>query len=191
MVKVALTPLSESEFIFLLNKHNHANFLKGGSLSDIDIFRSRKKIQRGRGIFSIISNLGRRALPFLSKYVLPVAKEFGKGLISDVLGGQTIKSSFKKRGRESVKSLGQRIISGKGKKRRMSKQKKQKKQKKPKIKRGGSMKKRKRRKIKRKKQAKRGKGKTKQNRRKLRKPKIVKKKKRRSCHSYMTDIISK
>ena len=135
MVKVALTPLSESEFIFLLNKHNHANFLKGGSLSDIDIFRSRKKIQRGRGIFSIISNLGRRALPFLSKYVLPIAKEFGKGLISDVLGGQTIKSSFKKRGRESVKSLGQRIISGKGKKRRMSKQKK------PKIKRGGSKKK--------------------------------------------------
>ena len=43
MVKVALTPLSESEFIFLLNKHNHANYLKGGSLSDINIFRSKKK----------------------------------------------------------------------------------------------------------------------------------------------------
>ena len=184
MVKVALTPLSESEFIFLLNKHNHANYLKGGSLSDINIFRSRKKIQRGRGIFSIISNLGRRALPFLSKYILPVAKEFGKGVITDVLGGENLKSSFKKRGRQSAKSLGERIISGKGKKRKMSKKKRQKKVKK---KRGAGKKKAKTRK-----QVKSGNGKRrKYKKRKLRKGKVLKKKKRRSCHSYMTDIFSK
>ena len=185
MVKVALTPLSESEFISLLNKHNHVNYLRGGSLKDINIFRSRKKVQRGNGIFSIISNLGRRALPYLSKYLLPVAKDFGKAVITDVLGGQTLKSSLKKRGKEGVKSLGKQIIGGKGKKKRANKSRIRK-RKKMKIKRGTGKKKSKSNKRK-KKQVKKGKGK----KQKPRKNKLVKKKKkRRTCHSYMTDIFS-
>ena len=184
MVKVALTPLSESEFISLLNKHNHVNYLRGGSLKDINIFRSRKKVQRGNGIFSIISNLGRRALPYLSKHLLPVAKDFGKAVLTDVLGGQTLKSSLKKRGKEGIQSIGERIIGGKGKKR--ANKSRIRKRKKMKIKRGSGKKKSKSNKRK-KKQVKKGKGK----KQKPRKNKIVKKKKkRRSCHSYMTDIFS-
>ena len=184
MVKVALTPLSESEFISLLNKHNHVNYLRGGSLKDINIFRSRKKVQRGNGIFSIISNLGRRALPYVSKYLLPVAKDFGKAVITDVLGGQTLKSSLKKRGKEGIKSIGKQIIGGKGKKR--ANKSRIRKRKKMKIKRGTGKKKSKSNKRK-KKQVKKGKGK----KQKPRKNKLVKKKKkRRSCHSYMTDIFS-
>ena len=182
MVKVALTPLSESEFIFLLNKHNHVNYLRGGSLRDINIFRSRKRIQRGYGIFSIIANLGRRALPYLSKYVFPIAKEIGKGVITDMIDGQSLKSSFKKRGKDGLKTLGERIVSGKGKKRKNKI--KMRKKKKSRSKRGSGNKKLKIRK--RKKQVKSGKGK----KQKVRKKKIVKKKKRRSCHSYMTDIFS-
>merc|ERR1712033_130028 len=76
------------------------------------------KLARRRGLWSILSQVGRKALPFLKEWVLPSAKEYGKNVLSDVMAGRVLKSSLKTRGKESLKNIGSRIMSGKGSKKR-------------------------------------------------------------------------
>merc|ERR1712105_395722 len=76
------------------------------------------KLSRGRGLWSILSQVGRRALPFLKEWVLPSAREYGKNVFSDVMAGRALKSSLKTRGKESLKNIGSRIVTGKGSKKR-------------------------------------------------------------------------
>lgn len=113
MVKIAFRGLTESEFISLLKNINGGYSVKGG-YRDIDIFRSNRKVHRGGGILSILGNIGRRALPFLTKYILPTARDIGRGVASDLIGGQNFKQSVKRRGKAGLKQLGERVLSGKG-----------------------------------------------------------------------------
>ena len=118
MVIIAFKTLSEQDFNALSN--SFSPIISGEGQGDINIFRRYRnnKLSRGRGLWSILSQVGRRALPFLKEWVLPSAREYGKNVLSDVMAGRALKSSLKTRGKESLKNIGSRIVTGKGSKKR-------------------------------------------------------------------------
>ena len=118
MVAIAFKTLSEQDFNALSN--SFSPIISGHGQGDINIFRRYRnnKLARGRGLWSILSQVGRKALPFLKEWVLPSAKEYGKNVLSDVMAGRALKSSLKTRGKESLKNIGSRIMTGKGSKKR-------------------------------------------------------------------------
>ena len=118
MVIIAFKTLSEQDFNALSN--SFSPIISGEGQGDINIFRRYRnnKLSRGRGLWSILSQVGRRALPFLKEWVLPSAREYGKNVFSDVMAGRALKSSLKTRGKESLKNIGSRIVTGKGSKKR-------------------------------------------------------------------------
>ena len=118
MVIIAIKTLSEQDFNALSN--SFSPIISGEGQGDINIFRRYRnnKLSRGRGLWSILSQVGRRALPFLKEWVLPSAREYGKNVFSDVMAGRALKSSLKTRGKESLKNIGSRIVTGKGSKKR-------------------------------------------------------------------------
>ena len=80
-------------------------FLRSGSgkgALDIQIYRPGLR-SRGRGLLGVISTLAKRALPFLSNYILPEAGHFLQGLIHYVTQGKGIKKSIKSQAKKSVK----------------------------------------------------------------------------------------
>ena len=112
-MRVTFTPPSESEFkqLFLSTP-----LKKGGGLEDISIFQPRGiPHRRGSGIFSILSGVAKRVLPFLMKAAKPVAKEFGTSVVRDVLKKKSIRQSLKKNGIKALKKTGMRLIRGSGK----------------------------------------------------------------------------
>ena len=118
MVLIAFKTLSEQEFNSISN--SFSPIISGHGQGDINIFRRNRHngLARGQGLLSILSQIGRKALPFLKEWVLPSAKEYGKNVLSDVVGGKTLKSSLKTRGKESLQNIGQRFMKGQGSKRR-------------------------------------------------------------------------
>ena len=118
-MKVPFQPLSEIEFNNFL-KHYHNTTVVRGGLRDIDIFRSNRHIKSGAGVFSLLAKIGRRAIPLISRYIKPTAKVFGQQVISDVLDGQNLKHSIKRRGKQGLTNIGKRLLSG-GKKRKYKK----------------------------------------------------------------------
>merc|ERR1712239_103206 len=118
MVANAFKTLSEHDFNALSN--SFSPIISGQGQGDINIFRRYRnnKLARGRGLWSILSQVGRKALPFLKEWVLPLAKEYGKNVLSDVMAGRALKASLKTRGKESLKNIGSRIVTGKGSKKR-------------------------------------------------------------------------
>ena len=94
----------------------------GNGLNDINVFK-RYKLRNGSGqlnvghsIFTnILAKYGPRIVPFLQKYLLPAAKQMGSNVASDVLSGKvSLKKSLKNRGKETIKHMGSKIISGDG-----------------------------------------------------------------------------
>ena len=109
--------LSEQEFATLIKDGSNALIVTGNGLSDINIFKSHKRhLTRGDGALSnIFSKYGHHILPLLQRYIFPAAKQFGKDVAMDVLSGNTsLKGSLKTRGKESLKKLGKRVLSGEG-----------------------------------------------------------------------------
>lgn len=116
-MRVPYTPLTESQFIQLLkNENKHLRF--GNGLSDINIFKRRKLdpgLVYGEGFLGdLFSKLGPKILPLLRTYLLP----FAKNVTGDILKGEKIKNSLKKRGLQSMREIGSKIISGEGRKRK-------------------------------------------------------------------------
>ena len=109
MVVIAFKTLSEHEFNSISNSFNPV--ISGQGQGDINIFRRYRpnKLTRGQGLLSILSQIGKRALPFLKEFVLPSAKDYGKKVLSDVVYGKPLKSSLKSRGKESLKDIGRKI----------------------------------------------------------------------------------
>ena len=129
MVLSPYLPLSQNEFDSLLKKQNR--LLVSGE-GNINIFRRYRPSKRGNGVISFLSKYGRYALPFLKKIILPSAKDFSKNVVSDVIAGNSLKSTLKKRGKQSLKDVGNRILSGagrRGRKRKTSSLKRRKKRK--------------------------------------------------------------
>ena len=83
--------------------------------------------QRGRGFGALAATIGRTAIPFISRYVVPAAKRVGKELlasaapdIGDVITGKKNMKSF-------AKDVGSRTIRkqlGGGRKKKISRRKK-------------------------------------------------------------------
>lgn len=103
--------------------------LKGGGLHDIKVFYPPplQRARRGGGIFSILSGLAKKAIPFLIRNVAPEAVRMGQGVLGDVLEGRKLRESLKSRGVEALKGVGKRIARGGGRiKKRRVKQRKRK-----------------------------------------------------------------
>ena len=117
-MRVAYSPLNERDFL-KSRQYGRVNILTfGNGFGDITIFRDRR-LHRGSGPFTnFIFKYGKKVLPYLQKYIWPATKEFGKNVLSDVIGGDTsIKNSLKHRGKQSLRNVSQRILSGQGAKR--------------------------------------------------------------------------
>ena len=108
MVLIAFKTLSEQEFNSISN--SFSPIISGHGQGDINVFRRYKpnRVTRGQGLLSILSQIGKRALPFLKEWVLPSAKEYGKNVLTDVISGKTLKSSLKSRGKESLQNIGKK-----------------------------------------------------------------------------------
>ena len=119
-MRIAFQPLSESEFEQLLRSdETYAYTTRGHGLSDINVFSTRRRLRHGHGfIRNLIANYGPKLIPMIKKYLFPATKSFATNIASDVLNGEKLKTSFKKRGRQAAKDLAVRVVSGKGIKRR-------------------------------------------------------------------------
>ena len=116
---------SELELDSIL-KSLHNNLSQGRGFDDISIFKAYRKNNRylrkntrGSGLFSnFLGGLSRKVLPFLKNYILPIAKQFGKDIYSDVTSGNSsVKKSVKKRGLQSLANLANKLSEGEGIKR--------------------------------------------------------------------------
>ena len=86
---------------------------KGGALSDINVYRPESFYKRGGGILSILGGIGRTVLPFLRKFLLPVAGTMVSQVADDVSSGRSkLKGSLKTRGIDALKNLGSRVMAG-------------------------------------------------------------------------------
>ena len=118
-MKIGFIPLTESEFNVLAKKQLSEGIVRTGSGRNISIFKTYRKpsSRQGGSLLSILASLGRKALPYLQKYVLPSITSFGKNVASDVINGNNFKKSFKKRGKDSLRELRTRVLSGRGRRR--------------------------------------------------------------------------
>ena len=126
-MRVAYTTLNEKDFLRSLQYSQHHPILSvGNGLGDITIFRKHRPLHRGTGpLTNIIFRYGSKLLPYLQKYLWPVAKEFGKNVAKDVMSGETsFKKSLRHRGKESLKDVGKRILRGGGRRKRTGRVKK-------------------------------------------------------------------
>ena len=105
--------LSEHDFGQIIKNQNIYN-LRGGALTDINVFRTKKRYLQGSGFLSSIASLGKLLMPAVKRYLLPSAVSFTSGLIKDIGAGKNIRESAKRRGKKSLKKMGSRILSGKG-----------------------------------------------------------------------------
>ena len=83
--------------------------------------------QRGRGCVALAQGIGRTAIPFLRRYIVPAAKRVGADLlefaapeIGEVISGRkTFKSAAKSVGKQTLKkTIGAREPQAKGSRRR-------------------------------------------------------------------------
>ena len=118
-MRTPFQPLTESEFESLLKSEAaFAYTTRGHGLSDINVFTTRKR-RLGHGFFTnLVTKYGPKLIPLVKKYLFPATKRFASNVASDMLSGEKMKSSLKKRGKESAKNLALHVLSGKGVKKR-------------------------------------------------------------------------
>ena len=86
---------------------------RGGGQSDISTFQSPIFYQKGAGLFSFLKGIGRRAIPFILKNVVPEAIDLGKAVLDDVASGNVkLKDSLKTRGVKALKGVARRTAGG-------------------------------------------------------------------------------
>ena len=121
-MRTALITPSKDDF-FRLFEDPHV-LKRGGALSDITTFQSPILYQKGAGLFSFLKGIGRRAIPFIMKNVVPAALDMGKGVLDDVTSGQVkLKDSLKRRGIAALKGVARQATTRGG---RIQKKKKRK-----------------------------------------------------------------
>ena len=96
--------------------------IRGGSLQDIDSFKSPIIYQRGSGFFSTLAGLVRRVLPFLRGTVLPAAADMARNIAHEYSEGKNVGESTKKHGIETLKNVVKKTnIDGKRRKTKIGK----------------------------------------------------------------------
>ena len=95
---------------------------RGGALGDIRVFEAPYHV-RGSGLLSILRGIGRKAVPFLLKYVAPTAGRMVRDVFSDLEAGKGVRSSLKSRGVSALKDVGKSVLGGKRVKQRKRRRK--------------------------------------------------------------------
>ena len=128
-MRTALVIPSKDEFITLFE--DPLVLKRGGGLSDITTFQSPVLYQKGAGLFSFLKGIGRRAIPFILKNVVPEALDMSRGVLEDVTSGQVkLKDSLKKRGIRAVRGVARRATTrGGGRIKKTRKKRKQRREK--------------------------------------------------------------
>lgn len=90
MAGVQFIPPTRKQFDYLLRGP------VGGGLGHINTVDFR--LRKGGGFFSVLGKLARKAVP----YIFPTALKMGTKVVSDVVGGEDLSSSIKKRGMETL-----------------------------------------------------------------------------------------
>lgn len=106
-------------------------YVRGGGLGDIRVFTPPPITQRGKrggGIFTLLSGLAKRAVPFIMRTIAPEAIQMGKALVGDLMEGRRVRESLKSRGKQALKGVGRRMVGGGSRKkiRKVTKRKKKK-----------------------------------------------------------------
>ena len=124
--QIIFQDISESDYQRLFASAN--NNILGGALADISVFERdnysnlfRKSNRAGAGVFSILSNIAKRSFPFLKKYILPEAINFGTSLIEkrrENPSNNITTSDLKKLAKSSAKNIAQKVLASGGRKRR-------------------------------------------------------------------------
>ena len=82
--------------------------MRGGGLSDINIYKSTRLYQRGGGIFSFLGRIIRGSIPILRNLLLPEVPNFFSNVRHDVNSGININESLKKQGIKSMKNVSEK-----------------------------------------------------------------------------------
>lgn len=72
--------------------------------------------QRGFGFFSALRSLGRFLLPIAKSTIIPAAKpafqSFARGVLSDVVDGENVAQSLKRRGAQALRTTAYNVLQG-------------------------------------------------------------------------------
>lgn len=118
-------PLSVGEYEVLFNENLH---LKGSGVNDLQYFKAPVFHQHGSGVFTVLGNIVKGAIPFIRRLILPAVGEVIRDTSYDVSRGENFKQSLKRNTVKGIKTLGTKIARG-GKVRKTRKKNKKKKRK--------------------------------------------------------------
>ena len=120
--KIFNKDLQEKEYLRLFSN----NYL-GGGVEDIKLYTEKENYQnlfrntnkKGGGVFSFLSSIAKKSLPFIKKYIFPEAINLSTSLLeqSNTPEGVT-KKNLKELSKQSFKNIGKKIINSGGFKRR-------------------------------------------------------------------------
>ena len=99
-------------------------------MDDITTFQSPVLYQKGAGLFSLLRGIGKRAIPFIVKNIVPEALDMGRRILEDVSSGQVkLKESLKDRGIKALRGVARRAtVRGAGRVKKKKKKKKRRKE---------------------------------------------------------------
>ena len=131
--KIFNKDLGEKEYLRLFS-----NNYSGGGIEDIKLYSERENYQnlfrntnkKGGGVFTFLSSIAKKSLPFIKKYIFPEAINLTTSLLeqSNTPEGVT-KKHLKELSKQSFKNIGKKIINSGGFKRRRYKKRRVKKKK--------------------------------------------------------------
>lgn len=104
-MRTSFSPPSVESFLKLFDTSR----VKGGGLDDIILYKARG---RGGGLLSFLGGMARKAIPFLLNTFAPGVLQYGQNVLNDVNNGIALKNSARNRGVESLKGVGQKLLSG-------------------------------------------------------------------------------
>ena len=129
--------LEEKEYLRLFNN----NYL-GGGFDDIKLYVEndnyqnlfKNKVKKGAGVFSFLSSIAKKSLPFLKKYIFPEAVNFSTALLKQGNTSEGVsKKDLKDLSKKSFKNIGKKLLNSGGFKKRGRRKKRRKRKIKRKI----------------------------------------------------------
>ena len=138
-----ILPLTKKYLDLSINEYNNIFEEKniGGSINDIILYQkelnSNNILRKGGNLWTFLGNIAKKALPFISQYILPEAVNFGQNLVQKQAenNSKITKEDIKDLSKKSVKNIIRKVASGKKKLKNKSEKKiKSKRRRKPKIK---------------------------------------------------------
>jgi len=101
--------------------------MRGGGMSDINIYRSPRAFQRGGGLFSFLGRIIRGSIPILRNLLLPEIPRLISNVRDDVNSGINLRESIKNQGVKSIKNISKKTydkLRGAGRKKKTVKRNK-------------------------------------------------------------------